>query len=134
MSIIDSKGWSTNPDGCRELLRWISKRYNGMPIVITENGTAEDDYSLEVAKHDTGRRNYFEGYIRACGEAIDAGVRLEGYFAWSLMDNFEWEYGYTKRFGLCYVDYETLERTPKSSALWYKETIRARGSNILRVD
>ena len=62
----------------------------------------------------------------------DEGVLLKGYFAWSLMDNFEWEYGYTKRFGICYVDFETLERTPKSSALWYKETIAAGGSNILR--
>lgn len=126
------KGWSTNPDGCRELLKWISNRYKDIPIVITENGTAEDDSSLEVAKHDTGRKDYLEGYIRACGQALDEGVLLKGYFAWSLMDNFEWEYGYTKRFGICYVDFETLERTPKSSALWYKETIAAGGSNILR--
>mmetsp|Transcript_22612 Transcript_22612/g.50153 ORF Transcript_22612/g.50153 Transcript_22612/m.50153 type:complete len:510 (+) Transcript_22612:75-1604(+) len=123
-------GWSTNPDGCRELLRWISERYGGIPIVITENGTSEEDRNLEEAKNDEERRKYFEGYLRACGEAIGMGVPLEGYFAWSLMDNFEWEFGYTKRFGLCYVDYETFERTPKSSALWYKETIQSRGSNI----
>jgi len=126
-------GWTTNPDGCRELLRWIANRYKGIPIVITENGTAEDDSNLDVAKHDVGRRDYLEGYLRACAQAILSGVPLEGYFAWSLMDNFEWEYGYTKRFGICYVDYETMERTPKSSALWYKETIRARGTNIARV-
>ena len=113
-------------------MRWIAKRYSGIPIVITENGTAEDDISPYAAKHDVNRQQYLEGYIRACGEAIDLGVPLRGYFAWSLMDNFEWEYGYTKRFGICYVDYETLERTPKSSALWYKETIRASGSNIAR--
>ena len=114
------------------MLRWISQRYLDIPIVITENGTSEDDYNLDAAKHDEGRRKYFEGYIRACGEAIDLGIQLKGYFAWSFMDNFEWEYGYTKRFGICYVNYETLERTPKSSALWFKETIQARGSNILR--
>ena len=114
------------------MLRWISKRYIGIPIVITENGTSEDDHNLEAAKHDEGRRQYFEGYIRACGEAIDMGIKLEGYFAWSLMDNFEWEYGYTKRFGMLYVDYDTLERTPKSSALWYKKTVEAHGSNILK--
>ena len=125
-------GWSTNPDGCRELLRWISRRYGDIPIVITENGTSEDDYNLEVAKHDEGRREYFEQYIRACGEAIDLGVKLEGYFAWSLMDNFEWEYGYTRRFGLCYVDFETLERTPKLSALSYKKIVEANGSNLLK--
>ncbi|VEU45281.1 unnamed protein product [Pseudo-nitzschia multistriata] len=123
-------GWNTNPDGCRELLYWISTRYPGIPIVITENGTAEDDRDLEGAKNDEGRRKFFEGYIRACREAIDMGVQLEGYFAWSLMDNFEWEYGYTRRFGICYVDYDTLKRTPKSSALWYKKTIETRGSNI----
>jgi len=130
----NSMGWSTNPDGCRELLYWISRRYPGIPVVITENGTSEEDRTLEEAQHDEARRQFFEGYIRACGEAIEMGVELEGYFAWSLMDNFEWEYGYTKRFGICYVDYETLERTPKSSALWYRETIQARGSNIRRTE
>lgn len=88
---------------------------------------------MEVAKHDVGRKEYLEGYLRACAQAMETGVPLEGYFAWSLMDNFEWEYGYTKRFGICYVDYETLERTPKLSALWYKETIQAGGTNIERV-
>jgi beta-galactosidase len=123
-------GWSTNPDGCRELLMWIGQRYPDLPIVITENGTSEDEDALETAQHDEGRRQYFESYIRACGEAIDRGVLLTGYFAWSLFDNFEWEYGYTRRFGICYVDFTTLVRTPKSSALWYRQTILANGSNL----
>jgi beta-glucosidase/6-phospho-beta-glucosidase/beta-galactosidase len=61
---------------------------------------------------------------------IELGVQLLGYFAWSLFDNFEWEYGYTRRFGMCYVDFESLDRTPKSSALWYKGTIQKNGSNL----
>jgi beta-galactosidase len=123
-------GWSTNPDGCREILLWIAQRYPDLPIVITENGTSENEPDLETAIQDEGRRQYFESYIRACGEAIDLGAPLVGYFAWSLFDNFEWEYGYTRRFGLCYVDFESQERTPKSSALWYRETTLANGSNL----
>jgi beta-galactosidase len=125
-------GWSTNPDGCRELLVWISDRYKNIPIYVTENGTSEDEPDLASALRDEGRRQYMEQYLRACAEAIELGVPLKGYFAWSLMDNFEWEYGYTKRFGMCFVDFETLERTPKSSAIWYGRTIQAGGSNIRR--
>jgi beta-glucosidase len=125
-------GWSTNPDGCRELLVWISQRYQGVTIVMTENGTSEDEPDLATALRDEGRREYFEGYLRACAEAIELGVRLAGYFAWSLMDNFEWEYGYTRRFGICHVDFETEVRTPKSSAVWYSETIKVNGANKQR--
>jgi beta-glucosidase len=125
-------GWSTNPDGCRELLLWIGQRYPDLPIVITENGTSENEPDVNTAVHDEGRRQYFESYIRACHEAIQRGVPLVGYFAWSLFDNFEWEYGFTQRFGICYVELESLERTPKSSALWFRTTIRANGSNLLK--
>ncbi len=125
-------GWSTNPDGCRELLLWISQRYQGVPIFITENGTSEDEPDLATALRDEGRRKYFEGYLRACAQAIELGVPLGGYFAWSLMDNFEWEYGYTRRFGICFVDFVTETRTPKSSALWYSKAINSRGQNIMR--
>jgi beta-galactosidase len=127
-------GWSTNPDGCRELLLWISNRYKGVTIVMTENGTSEDEPDLATSLRDEGRRLYFEGYLRACAEAIALGVNLAGYFAWSLMDNFEWEYGYTRRFGICHVDFETQVRTPKSSALWYSETIQANGRNIPKMN
>lgn len=125
-------GWSTNPDGCRELLSWIAKRYKGLPIVMTENGTSEDEPDLDTAIKDEGRREFFEGYLRACSQAIELGVPLKGYFAWSLMDNFEWSFGYTRRFGICYVDFETLERTPKSSAIWYSEAIKSNGRIIRR--
>ncbi|CAB9498958.1 2H-1,4-benzoxazin-2-yl glucoside beta-D-glucosidase [Seminavis robusta] len=128
----NSMGWAIVPDATRELLLWIRERYGNPLLYITENGTAEDDHDVETAQHDEIRRSFFEGHLRACAEAIDAGVRLAGYFAWSLMDNFEWEYGYQRRFGICYVDFETQVRTPKSSALWYSETIATNGGNIAR--
>jgi beta-glucosidase len=77
-------------------LKWLKHRYPGIPIVITENGTSEYEPDLDTAINDEARREYFESYIRACGEAIDLGVQLIGYFAWSLFDNFEWEYGYVQ--------------------------------------
>ena len=126
-------GWSIVPDGCRELLLWISNRYDYPTIVMTENGSAEDEPDLATALRDEGRREYFEGYLRACAEAIDMGVNLAGYFAWSLMDNFEWEFGFEKRFGICRVDFDTQERTPKLSADWYSETIKVNGKNIAKI-
>lgn len=123
--------WSVVPTGLREMLLWISKRYNNPLLFITENGSAEVELNVETSLHDDKRRKYFEGHIQACAEAIqNGGVNLSGYFAWSLMDNFEWQFGYQRRFGLCRVDYDTMERTPRESALWYRDTIRANGRNI----
>jgi beta-galactosidase len=125
-------GWNVVPDGLGQMLWWISKRYDNPLIFITENGAAFDEPDLAAATHDEDRRGYFEGHLRACAEAIEAGVNLAGYFAWSLLDNFEWQYSYTKRFGLCYVDFDTLERTPKLSGRWYRDTIRDNGHNIAK--
>jgi len=125
-------GWPTVPDATRELLLWISKRYNYPLLYITENGTAEDEEDVKTAQQDEGRRRFFEGHLRACAAAIEAGVHLAGYFAWSFMDNFEWEYGYQRRFGICFVDFETQQRTPKRSALWYSKVIATGGQNIAR--
>lgn len=126
-------GWAIVPDATRELLLWISKRYNYPLLYITENGTAEDENDVVTAQQDEVRRSFFEGHLRACAEAIEAGVHLAGYFAWSLMDNFEWGFGYQRRFGICYVDFETQVRTPKSSALWYSQAIETNGQNIARI-
>lgn len=90
-------------------------------MYITENGAAFDD---EV--HDAYRVAYLDGHVRACAEAVAKGVALKGYFAWSLLDNFEWSFGYAQRFGLVHVDYDTQRRTPKDSARWYADMI-ARG-------
>lgn len=126
--------WSIVPEGCRELLKWIDARYERPIIYITENGCAVDEPDEESALNDTIRRNFFEGYLRECHNAIEQGVDLRGYFAWSLMDNFEWSWGYERRFGLIRVDYETLERTFKGSARWFQETIATNGSNMLELE
>ena len=99
-----------------------------LPLVITENGAAFDDQvSPDGAVHDEDRRSYLEGHLRAAHEAIEAGVDLRGYLAWSLLDNFEWAFGYSKRFGIVHVDYDTQQRTVKDSARWYAEVARRNG-------
>ena len=121
-------GWSVVPWGLEKLLKWVDARYHHPAIYITENGSAwpdEDDRS--VALHDTRRVDFLDGYIRACHEAIAAGVDLRGYMCWSFMDNFEWARGYSMRFGLHWVDFETGERVPKNSARWYAEVCRKNG-------
>jgi len=123
-------GWNVVPDGLREMLLWVAKRYSNPLVFVTENGTAEPETDLEIAQRDERRRSFFEEHLRAVAQAFQAGVNVAGYFAWSLMDNFEWQFGYQRRFGLCFVDFDTLQRIPKSSALWYKETIRVGGRNI----
>ena len=110
--------WAVVPWGCRKLLEWISDRYDYPDIVITENGCAYDDKLVNGEVNDVKRVEFFEGYLNECSKAIDNGVKLTGYFMWSFMDNFEWASGYNKRFGVHYVDFDTLERTPKKSAKW----------------
>lgn len=131
----NSMGWSSVPSGCRHLLIWIAQRYQNPPIYMTENGSSYDEPDEETALHDYKRRDYLLNYIRASAEAMERGVNIRGYFAWSLMDNFEWQFGYSRRFGLVRVDFDdgTLERTPKESALWYRSTIEANGANIQRL-
>lgn len=124
-------GWNIAPEGLREMLVWIKDRYSDPVIYITENGSAEKEPNVETALKDEQRRIFYEDHLRACAQAIQSDhVDVRGYFAWSFMDNFEWQFGYQRRFGMCYVDFETQERTPKSSAAWYKETISKHGQNI----
>ena len=119
--------WAVVPWGCTKLLKWISDRYNSPVIYITENGFACDDKVENGQINDLDRLEYFKGYLNACHNAIEQGVKLKGYFAWSLFDNFEWASGYSLRFGINYIDYKTLERIPKASALWFKKIIKNRG-------
>jgi len=97
-------------------------------MVITENGAS---YGTGPDEHgvidDQERLAYFQGHLSACSRAMAQGAPLAGYFAWSFMDNFEWAHGYKQRFGLVYVDYQTLERTPKASARWYADVMRRGG-------
>lgn len=118
---ITDMQWAVVPWGCRKLLHWISDRYQSPPIFITENGCAFDDDLVDGAVNDHRRVEYYANYLAECANAVDSGVDLKGYFAWSMLDNFEWASGYSKRFGLHYVDFETGTRTPKQSALWFKK-------------
>ena len=106
------------------MLTRVSREFTQLPLYVTENGASFDDYvdpNGEV--DDTERVDYLAGYLEAAGRAIAAGVDLRGYYAWSFLDNFEWAEGYSKRFGLVYVDYRTQERIPKLSAHWYQRLI-----------
>ncbi|MBG0829907.1 beta-glucosidase [Planomonospora sp. ID67723] len=124
---VTAMGWEIDDSGLHEILLRLTREYPRIPLVISENGAAFDDVMTDGAVSDPERLAYIEAHLRTCHAAIEAGVPLEGYFAWSLMDNFEWAWGYGKRFGLVHVDYETQRRVPKESALWYADTIRRGG-------
>ncbi|MEV0143602.1 MULTISPECIES: GH1 family beta-glucosidase [unclassified Nonomuraea] len=121
---VTAMGWEIDDSGLLEVLQRVARDYPAIPLVISENGAAFDDVLKNGRVHDVQRTSYLDCHLRACREAIDAGVPLQGYFAWSLMDNFEWAWGYGKRFGLVHVDFETQERVLKDSALWYSQIIR----------
>lgn len=119
-------GWPIDASGLTEMLVGLSREYPGQALMVTENGAAFPDPDHADAcvdgrrrVHDPLRVAYLHDHIEAVGKALDAGADVRGYFAWSLMDNFEWAHGYSKRFGILHVDYETLERTWKDSAHWF---------------
>jgi beta-glucosidase len=110
--------------------KWYYERY-GLPIVITENGLASTDWvAVDGGVHDGPRIDFLNRYLREFKRASADGVKTMGYFQWSIMDNFEWGYGYSKRFGLVHVDFETQKRTLKDSAHWYKTVIATNGENL----
>jgi beta-glucosidase len=119
-------GWEVVPEGLRDLLLRLTRDYQPKAIYVTENGAAYPDVrGHDGSVGDPERQAYLEGYIGAAAEAVASGVPLRGYFAWSLLDNFEWAWGYWKRFGLVFVDFATLERVPKGSFYWYRDLIAA---------
>jgi beta-glucosidase len=119
-------GWEIDPEGLYDLLTRVARDYPGVPLYVTENGAAiADEKGPDGEVHDPARVAYLDAHFRAAHRAIADGVDLRGYFVWSLLDNFEWAFGYSKRFGLIHVDFDTLERTPKDSARWYAEVTRA---------
>ncbi|RBM07295.1 GH1 family beta-glucosidase [Streptomyces sp. PT12] len=121
---VTAMGWEIVPEGLTALLVRLHEEY-GLPLVITENGAAFDDVAeADGTVHDADRIAYFAEHLRAVGAAREAGADVRGYFAWSLFDNFEWAYGYDKRFGIVRVDYDTQRRTVKDSGAWYRETVR----------
>jgi beta-glucosidase len=121
--------WEIYPRGLTETLQWIKGRYGDVPLYITENGAAFDDIPLpDASVNDTARVEYLLEHLRAAREAISSGVDLRGYFVWSLLDNFEWACGCSKRFGIVHVDFASQRRVPKASARFYAEVIRSRGA------
>lgn len=121
-------GWEINAEGIYDLLMYLHKEYKGIKILITENGAAFNDIvNREGRVEDDNRLDYLYRHLQQVHRAISAGVDVAGYYVWSLMDNFEWARGYSKRFGLIYVDYKTQRRIFKKSALWYKEVIKNNG-------
>ena len=124
-AVYTDMDWEVYPDGLYEVLIRLRDEYAVPTIYVTENGAAFGDirgHDGEVL--DPERQDYLEGYIRAVGRAVQAGVPVSGYFVWSFLDNFEWAHGYSKRFGIVYVDYPTLDRVPKGSFHWYGDLIR----------
>ena len=117
-------GWEVAPDSLADLLLRLNRDYALPPVLITENGAAYQDQIVGGRVEDEERRHYIEQHLVAVADVIARGVNVQGYFVWSLMDNFEWAEGYRKRFGIVHVDYATLERTLKNSGLWYQSLLR----------
>jgi len=120
-------GWEVYPDGLHQLLVRVARDYSPPAIYVTENGAAFGDVRVHDGHvHDPERTAYLDTHIDAVRRAVADGAPVKGYFVWSLLDNFEWAYGYSKRFGIIYIDYPTLERVPKDSYYWYRDFISAR--------
>lgn len=121
---VTDMGWEIHPESLYRLLKWLQSDYTSdLPLFITENGAAFVDELVGGEVHDDKRIAYVEDHLTAAKRFVDEGGPLKGYYLWSFLDNYEWAFGYSKRFGIVYVDYETQKRTPKDSALWYKEQI-----------
>ena len=121
-------GWPVEPEGLTRMLLRLRTDYPAVPLIVTENGAAFADRP-DAAGHvaDPRRAAYLEGHVGAVSEAVGEGADVRGYFVWSLLDNFEWSSGYSKRFGLVYVDFATGRRVPKDSYRWYRDYIAASG-------
>ncbi|HSS51187.1 MAG TPA: GH1 family beta-glucosidase [Thermoanaerobaculia bacterium] len=128
--------WEVYPEGLTDTLVWIQKHYGDIPLYVTENGAAFYDPPASppagTEVQDPLRVDYLRSHLRAVHRAIEKGVDVRGYFAWSLLDNLEWSLGFSKRFGIVHVDFETLQRTPKASARFYSEVIRTGGRSLLK--
>jgi len=123
--------WFIYSDGFHHVLKYISQNYGNIPIYITENGACYNDgVDTDGKVHDQRRINYLSKHITQLNRALSSGVNIAGYLTWSLLDNFEWAEGYSKRFGIVHVDFETLVRTKKDSYYWYKDVISKNGLEV----
>lgn len=125
-------GWEVYPQGLTDLLVRLQQEYPVPPLLVTENGAAYPDAPSGDRVHDAERVRYFQLHLEAVARAVQQGADVQGYFAWSLLDNFEWAYGYSRRFGLVYVDYATQQRVLKDSARWYQGFLSGRSGSALR--
>ncbi|KGP92284.1 beta-glucosidase [Pontibacillus chungwhensis BH030062] len=120
-------GWDISPNEFKELIYRVREEYTTLPIFITENGAAFDDVlEPDGSVHDEGRKGYVEQHLTAVADLNEEGMNIKGYYLWSLLDNFEWAFGYDKRFGITYVDFETQNRYVKDSAKRYTDIVRSR--------
>jgi beta-glucosidase len=131
-SVHTETGWEVFPPALTRVLLWVKERYGEIPLYITENGAAFYDppVATEGEVDDPLRVEYLRGHLSAAAEAMRQGVNLRGYYVWSLLDNFEWSHGYSRRFGIVHVNYETQERTIKSSGRYYSNVIKTNGAAI----
>jgi len=120
-------GWEIEPEGFYRILKGVQDEYNPKEVYVTENGAAFSDILEGEEVHDEERMDYLQKHFEQAYKAIEDGVKLKGYFVWSLMDNFEWAEGYSKRFGIVYIDYPTQKRFIKDSGRWYKKVIQNNG-------
>jgi beta-glucosidase len=120
-------GWPVVSGGLARQLRWVAREFPGLPLYITENGAAYDDRVEGGRVRDAERIGYLRSHLEACSRAIADGVPLKGYYLWSFIDNFEWAWGYSRRFGIVHCDFRTLARTPKDSYYWYRDVIAGYG-------
>jgi len=120
---VTAMGWEVDPASFTAMLARITRDYGRPPIYVTENGAAYEDARANGHVEDPERTAYLRGHLRAVSDAVAAGADVRRYCVWSLLDNFEWELGYSQRFGIVHVDYATQQRTPKASALWYRDHI-----------
>ncbi len=131
-SVYTTTGWEVWPQALTDTLVWVHERYGAIPLYVTENGAAFPDppHADTSPLADPLRVAYLQDHLRAARDALANGVDLRGYFVWSLLDNFEWSAGYTKRFGLVHVDFETQTRTPKTSARFYADVVASHGAAL----
>ena len=130
--ITTETGWELHPQSLTDTLVWMHENYGGLPLYVTENGAAFYDPPSAVNGRidDPLRVHYLQTHLQAVRDAISQGADVRGYCAWSLLDNLEWAHGYSKRFGLIHVDFETLKRTPKASAAYYRSVIASQGATL----
>jgi len=123
-------GWDIAPSEFKDLIRRLRAEYTDLPIYITENGAAFDDELIDGRVADQNRIDYVAQHLQAVSDLNEEGMNIQGYYLWSLLDNFEWSFGYDKRFGILYVDFETQERIWKDSAHWYAGVIEQHKATI----